>query len=122
MTPEQIVRDNLNSYNQRNIESFLSSIAQDIEIVNFGDSEPSLEGHAAVKTFYNNLFESSPNLHSTILKRIVIGNKIIDHEDIVGRNGMSESLKLVLVYEIRHDKIFRITVIRDLDSAAQANL
>lgn len=122
MTPENIVRDNLESYNQRNIESFMSSIAQDIEIVNFGEPQPSLTGHSAVTTFYEELFRDSPNLHSTILKRIIIGNKVIDHENIVGRNGAPESLQLVLIYEVRQDKIFRITVIRDMDFATQANL
>lgn len=118
MSPEQIVVDNLNAYNQRNIESFLSCISQDIEIYNFGDCKPSVLGFSAVESFYGSLFENSPKLHSTILKRIVIGNKVIDHESIVGRNGIPEPVELVLVYEIRDNKIFKITVVRDLDSVA----
>lgn len=118
MTPEQIVRDNLDSYNLRDIGSFMSSISQDIEICNFGDAKPSLVGLGPVESFYSGLFKDSPELHSTILKRIVIGNTVIDHESIVGRNGVEESIELVLVYETRHNKIYRITVIRKLDPIA----
>ena len=112
MTPEQTVQANLDSYNQRNIDGFMSSLANDIKTFNFGDDTPALVGHAAVRAMYSDLFDNSPDLHSSILKRIVIGNKVIDHESIVGRNGLSEILELVLIYEVKDDKIFKISVLR----------
>ena len=112
MTPEQTVQTNLDSYNQRNIDGFMSSLANDIKTFNFGDDTPALVGHAAVRAMYGDLFDNSPNLHSSILKRIVIGNKVIDHESIVGRNGLSEILELVLIYEVKDDKIYKISVLR----------
>jgi hypothetical protein len=45
---------------------------------------------------------------------MVIGNKVIDHESIVGRNGVVEPIELVLIYEIQNNKILKITVIRDI--------
>ena len=113
MTPEQTVQANLDSYNQRNIDGFMSSLANDIKTFNFGDESAVLAGHAAVRAMYSDLFDNSPDLHSSILKRIVIGNKVIDHESIVGRNGLTEVLQLVLIYEVRDEKIFRISVLRE---------
>ena len=110
--PEQIVQQNLNFYNQRDIDGFMSCLAEKIEIYNFGDNEPSLAGIGRVQAMYGDLFTNSPQLHSTILKRTIIGNKVIDHESIVGRNGSSEIIELVLIYEVKADKIIKITVLR----------
>jgi len=112
MTPKQIVQENLDFYNNRDIDGFMSSFSKDIKIYNHGESKATIVGFNEVKEVYLDLFKNSPKLHSTILKRIVIGNKVIDHESITGRNGNKEVLELVLIYEVKDDKIFRITVIR----------
>ena len=113
MTSEQIVQKNLEFYNQRNIVGFMSLLAPNIKVVNFGESQAIVEGLEDVGTFYGQLFDSSPELHSDILKRIVIGNKVIDHEHIVGRNGSPEVVELVLIYEVEADEIVTITVLRE---------
>ena len=112
MTAEQIVQENLDFYNNRDIDGFMSSFSDDIKMYNHGDSKPTVVGKNKVRKVYTQLFEKSPKLHSTILKRIVIGNKIIDHESITGRNGNKEILELVLIYEVTNQKINRISVIR----------
>lgn len=112
MTPEQIVQENLDFYNNRDIEGFMSSFPDDIKMYNLGQANPSFVGKEEVRKVYTKLFQNSPKLHSTILKRIVIGNKVIDHESITGRNGNAEVLELVLIYEVNDGKINKITVIR----------
>jgi hypothetical protein len=111
-TAEQIVQENLDFYNNRNIEGFMSSFSEDIKMYNLGDPNPTVVGLDAVRKVYTGLFERSPKLHSNILKRIVIGNKVIDHESITGRNGNDGILELVLIYEVNEQKINKITVIR----------
>tara|TARA_R110002072_G_scaffold256701_6_gene415535 strand:+ start:5759 stop:6169 length:411 start_codon:yes stop_codon:yes gene_type:complete len=112
MTPEQVVQENLDFYNSRNIEGFMSSFSKSIKMYNLEEPKPTIVGFSEVKEVYNALFQKSPQLHSTILKRIVIGNKVIDHESIVGRNGSNEVLELVLIYEVTNEQITKITVIR----------
>lgn len=112
MTPEQVVQENLDFYNDRDIEGFMTSFSEDIKMYNLGDPKPTVVGRNQVRMVYTKLFEKSPKLHSTILKRVVIGNKIIDHESITGRNGNADVLELVLIYEVKNEKIYRITVIR----------
>ncbi|MBT8115147.1 MAG: nuclear transport factor 2 family protein [Arenicella sp.] len=109
---ESVVQSNLDAYNQRDIDGFMASISGEIELYGYGNPEPSLAGAAAVRDFYLQLFENSPGLKSTILSRIVIGNKVIDHESITGRNGSDELVELVLIYEVENQQIVRITVIR----------
>jgi hypothetical protein len=46
------------------------------------------------------------------LKRIVFDNKVIDHESIVGRKGAKDILEIVMIYEVKDGKIFKMTSIR----------
>ncbi|MEM9024940.1 MAG: nuclear transport factor 2 family protein [Bacteroidota bacterium] len=111
-TPEQIVQENLDFYNQGDIEGFMRSFSDDIALYEFGKAAPSYRGRDAIRTVYARLFTNSPDLHSTIVHRTVLGNKVIDHEHITGRNGSNEPLELVLIYEVNTQHIVKMTVIR----------
>ena len=113
INPEEIVQENLDFYNQRNIDGFMSSFSDSISLFLFGKTEPVANGKEEIRRLYKELFDDSPKLHSTILHRAVIGNKVIDHESIKGRKGSKKTLKLVMIYEVSGDKIVRMTVIRD---------
>ncbi len=110
--PEKIVEKNLKAYNNRDIEGFMSSFTSDIALYNLGDSKPSISGFEDIKSFYKKVFDASPKLHSTILKRIIFDNKVIDHERIIGRVGTAKPIEIILIYEIKGDKIAKLTAIR----------
>ena len=109
---ESVVQANLDAYNNRDIESFMSYISDEIEMYEFDSQKQTVKGADACRKIYTELFEVSPKLHSTILKRIVFDNKVIDHEYIVGRRGSDTAIELVLIYEVKEGKIFRISVMR----------
>jgi hypothetical protein len=110
--PVQVVQLQLEAYNEGDIDKFMSVFSEDIELWTLGESQPWSKGFDAVKTVYANLFKNSPDLHSVVLNRSVIGNKVIDYERITGRNGGDE-LMLVMIYEVRDGKIFRATAVRE---------
>lgn len=112
MTPEEIVQKQLETYNTRDIDGFMSVVDPNISLHDFSTGKPTIEGYDACKDFYTGLFEASPQLHSTILTRTVFGNKVIDHEHITGRNGNDNVLELVLIYEVENEKIFKISVLK----------
>ncbi|WP_224482904.1 nuclear transport factor 2 family protein [Robertkochia aurantiaca] len=109
---ETVVQNNLDHYNQRDIEGFLKTISQNAVILNFNGGEAVARGKEEIRELYSRLFANSPDLHSEILKRIVFQNKVIDHEYITGRNGNTDPVELVLIYEVQNDLIERIHVIR----------
>lgn len=113
MTTEQVVQQNLESYNKRDIDGFMQSFSADIALYNFGNTTPQTVGLAAVRQRYQTLFNQSPRLHSTIIKRMVLGNKVIDHEHIVGRMGLEQPVEMILIYEVENEKIVRVTAIKD---------
>jgi hypothetical protein len=113
LTTEQIVQFNVESYNQRDIKKFISTFSEDIEFCNFPTNDKRLIGIEQVKNYYQEVFNTSPNLHSTIVKRIVFKNKIIDYENIIGRQGSNEIFEIVLIYEVIENKINKVTAIRN---------
>ena len=60
-------------------------------------TEPSIVGQAQLREVYRKRFES-PNLHAEIVNRIVTGNKVIDHERVVGIKDTP--IEAVAVYEV----------------------
>ena len=89
----------------------MSVIHPDVILLNHANGQVLAEGYDQVKSTYNDLFNSSPNLHSNLKNRMVMGNKVIDHESITGRQGNPEAIELIVIYEVEEEKIKKITVI-----------
>jgi len=109
---EEIVQANLEAYNNRDIETFMSYMADDITMYNLGECEAYLQGKEKVRERYANYFKSSPELHSEIKKRMVFDNKVIDHEYITGSNGSNQAFEMIFMYEVEDGLIVKTTAIR----------
>ena len=111
MNPEKIVEEQVEAYNERNINKFLACHDLNVELYNFSESIPFAVGRAKLKEIYEEIFANSPNLNTEILSRIIIGNKVIDHEKITGRKGI-ETLEMMAIYEIENGLIAKAHFIR----------
>lgn len=111
-SPEAIVQQQLDYYNSRDLQGFMSLFAENATLINQTDGEILASNKSEVEALYSNLFEKSPNLNSELKNRVVMGNTVIDHESITGRMGNSEVIELVVMYEVKEGYIFRCTVIR----------
>jgi hypothetical protein len=109
---ELVVQQQLEAYNNRNINAFMATMSTEIVLYNFADGKLLAQGFKDVKAMYSSLFSQSPQLHSELTNRIVLGNQVIDHETITGRMGSSEAIELVVIYEVSESKIYKITVLR----------
>lgn len=112
-TPREVVQNQLDAYNAKDIEGFLKVFAEDAVAYNYGETEPFIKGKTNFRTTYGNLFNSSPQLHSEVISRQVIGNTVIDYEYITGREGNSHPLLLVAIYVVENGKISRCDFIRE---------
>lgn len=108
-----VVQAQLDAYNAKNIDAFMNVFSSDVAIYNFGESEAIASGEVEVRAVYASLFENSPNLHSLVINRSVIGNKVIDYELISGRKGTEELLKLIAIYEVEDGLIKKATFLRE---------
>lgn len=105
---EAIVQRQVNAYNARNIDAFMDTYADDIELYDFPGKLLS-KGKQKMRDNYAGMFSNVPNLYCEIEKRIVIGNKIIDKEKV--RAG-KETIHAVAVYEVEKGKIKKVTFIQ----------
>jgi len=106
-SPEAVVQRQLNAYNARNLQAFIDTYSDDVELYNYPNQLIG-KGMDALKR-YESFFANTPNLYCEIKKRIVIGNKVIDHENVRAGTG---TLNAVAVYEVKNGKIIKVTFIR----------
>ncbi len=111
MDPEHIIQQQVEAYNERDLKGFVKLFAADIKVYNYSEAEPSIDGIEAFRSSYEAVFRDSPALAAQVINRMVIGNKVIDHEHITGRAGV-EFLEIVVIYEIKDDLIQKVSYIR----------
>lgn len=107
-TPEQIVQRQVNAYNARNIDAFLATYAEDVEVYN-EQGEMVMKGHDRMMKTYAQMFERVTNLYCEIQNRIVINNKVIDQEKVRYDDSFFDT---VAIYEVTNGKISKVTFIR----------
>ena len=102
--PVPLIDRQLAAYNARDLEAFAATYSPDVELIEFPD-KPLAKGMAALRERYKQRF-ADPILHATIADRMVLGNKVIDHELI--RRTWPEgpgSWEAVVIYEMDKDLI-----------------
>ena len=107
-TPEAIVQNQLDAYNARNLNAFLNTYSEDIQVYDYPNTLI-YQGKDKLKETYKTFFESTPDLHCKIKNRIILGNKIIDKEKVTA-NG--KVLWAVAIYEVENGKIAKVTFIK----------
>lgn len=103
-TTEAPVQAQLDAYNARDIEAYLAVFAEDVKAYNFPGLECTINGLEEMRQAYQVVFDESPNLHCKLINRIVMDNKVFDHEHVTGRRGV-DFLELVAIYEVENGKI-----------------
>jgi hypothetical protein len=110
--PVEIVQQQLDAYNGRDIEAFIALFSDDATTSDLGASSPSLSGKAQIRERYASLFSKSPVLHSHLVNRTVFGRVVVDLEQITGREGSAELFEVMAIYEIERSKIRRVHFVR----------
>lgn len=97
MTPESLVQTQLDAYNAHDLKAFTACYSDGILVYRPPMAEPALAGKAAFADFYATQRFNLPALHAQVLDRMVLGNKVIDHERITGLGDAP--LEAAAVYE-----------------------
>lgn len=104
-SPEMLVQRQLNAYNAHNIEEFLDTYSDDIEIYNFPEQLVS-KGKDKMRTRYGEMFSKLKVLHCKIVDRIVLNNTVIDHEYV---NMDDKVVQAIAIYEVKDGKIVKVS-------------
>lgn len=106
MNAETIVEKQLQCYNAHDLEGFCALYDDNIEIYNLTDNTIMLTGKKELHAKYHNRFNSQ-KVQAKLVNRIVIGNKVIDHEHVVGIK-QDEVVKAVAIYEVKNNLIIKV--------------
>lgn len=98
MTPEFVVQRQLNAYNARDLQTFVAQYRDDVKVFRPPAMEPVLSGKRAFADFYALERFNLPALKAEIVNRIVMGNKVVDHERISGVRA--EPFEAIAVYQV----------------------
>jgi hypothetical protein len=105
--PEEIVQKQVEAYNSRDIEAFLSFYSEDVKIYTFPNKLES-DGKVAMREGYASFFKNAKVLHCTIKNRIVQKNIVIDDEWVKYNDTEFGG---IAIYEVENNKIVKVTFI-----------
>jgi hypothetical protein len=103
-SPEVVVQRQLDAYNSKNLNAWLSTYAEDAKQFELGGTLLA-QGHKEIGARSESRF-LEPNLHARLIKRVVMGSVVIDHEDV--SRTLTEgvgNVEIVCIYVVEEGKI-----------------
>ena len=117
--PEAVVQRQLDAFNARDLDALLAAYADDAQMFEH-PSKLVAGGADAFRERFAARFRE-PNLHAALLSRTVMGNIVVDHEEV--RRTFPEGvgkIELLMIYEVQHGRIAKawsIAGAKTIDSA-----
>jgi len=106
----QLVQQQLDGYNNADIDAFLQPYTEKVEIYTFPDKLQYI-GKEEMSNRYSKMFKKFPDLHCELVNRIIENNTIIDHEDVTLKPG-EDSFRAIAIYKIAQGKIAKVYFIQ----------
>lgn len=105
-SPEAIVQAQLDHYNNRDLDAFLTMFSDSIKVYSPPETLR-MAGKEALRAGYAELFEQAPDLHASITGRLVQGRFVVDQEVVTGLPG-GRTLEAVALYEVKDSAITKL--------------
>lgn len=109
MSATEIVQRQLDAYNAQDIDAFCACFAADCVLAELNGAVTQ-KGADAIRQRYETLFSSYPENHAALVNRVVVGNVVIDHEDIM--RSPSERINAAAIYTVKDGLIARVDFVR----------
>ena len=105
MTPEQLAQGQLDAYNAHDLDTFCSFFSDDIRVFDAHTGELLFSGKELFRERYTQTL-SNPDLHCTLVNRMVQENIVIDQESVVGLGD--EVTHAIAIYHTHKDTICEV--------------
>jgi hypothetical protein len=96
--PVAVVQRQLDAYNARDLARFVACYAPTAQVYRPPAAEPALAGRQALSDHYAANRFNLPALRADLLGRMVVGNKVVDHERVFGVK--EQPFEAAVVYEV----------------------
>ncbi len=105
---EELVRGQLQAYNERNLERFCTFFSEDVEVFDLEKNQKIFSGMGEFRKTYSKRFSENPNLHCELKSRVVLSQSILDEEWVTGVEGAAQPSHLVAIYKFNQEKIAKV--------------
>ncbi len=109
--PTKLANEQLNAYNNRDIEAFLKPYSDTIKVYSYRN-KLLYKGKETMRKSYSKMFKELPDLNCKLVNRIVLGNKVIDHEEVTTHKN-KPTFRAIAIYTIKEDKIVEVNFIQE---------
>ncbi len=106
-----IVEEQVNAYNAKDLERFIATYSPSV-VIEDGENNVLMRGHAEMRERYGPLFEGNPQLHSRIITRLRIGKFTLDEEEITGSKSSATPIRSIVIYRVEKEKIVHVRMLR----------
>jgi len=104
--PAAVVQRQLDAFNARDLDGLLASYAEDAQMFEH-PSKLLASGAAAFRERFAARFQE-PNLHAILLSRTVMGNLVVDREEVIRTFPEGPGrIQLIMIYEVQHGRIVK---------------
>ena len=101
-TPEELANEQLEAYNNRDIEAFLKPYSDSVKVYN-DRRELLYQGKETMRAQHGNMFARTPDLNCNLLNRIAVNNTVIEHEEVTF--GEWRKIYSIVMYKVTKGKI-----------------
>jgi len=108
-SPEELAEMQLKAYNARDLDAFLAPYSDSVKIYMYPDNLRS-QGIESMRASYGKMFANLPDLHCDLVNRMVLGNTVIDYENVVFSKD-KPMIKAIAIYKIENGKIAEVRFI-----------
>jgi putative hydrolase of HD superfamily len=108
LDPAAIAQRQLEAYNAKDADAWLATYA--VDAVQYAlHGEQLAAGHAELRARIEVRFQE-PNLHARLLSRTVMGNTVVDYEEVTRTfpEG-SGTIEMLCVYDVQEGKICKVS-------------
>lgn len=96
----------LDAYNAGNIQDFADCYAPDVQVHDLGGALR-FTGRDALAETYGPVFQAHPDLHATLVGRLVVGETAVDQERVTGLRD-DEVVHALAIYRVQNSLITHV--------------
>jgi hypothetical protein len=111
LTPAETVDASVKAFNAHDANAFAQYFSEDVQVFDHPD-QLKLRNRVELLATYANAFVKTPQINTTVMQRIVVGNRVVDHER-VQRTPDSIPFDVIVLNEVRDGLIEKLYLVLD---------
>ena len=110
LTPADIAQGQLDAYNAQDLDAHCAFFADDVVVADL-NGVVTIQGKAAYRAKYEQVFRDFPQNHAELVNRIAVGARVIDHERVT-RTPDGAAFEVAAIYTLADGKIVRVDFVK----------